>query len=246
MYDGDTYRLITQEARSDDVYREPDGRQALLREESSACGLKHRSSLDVFVWALLILLVVETISIIVVKSPKPGPPPPSGPHSAQTNTRVVATWERMPGSDCGTSSAEAIANGCIFDVLRYAWIPPQCYDDVAVEEAGPSGQWRFYLDKNRSVPLSSGPENLALHETAYTQWGYHVQHCRYLYILAGRASKYELLISNDLASFTHALHCGMVLAETRMAPEMVGTKVERWYATCGNLLVRHLELQEIA
>lgn len=49
---------------------------------------------------------------------------------------------------CGKSVAEAIANGCKYDLLASAWLPEQCRDDELTAEfnkagPGPNGEWTY-------------------------------------------------------------------------------------------------------
>jgi hypothetical protein len=37
-------------------------------------------------------------------------------------------------SPCGHDRAAALENGCIFDMLAYAWVPHQCYDEELTNE----------------------------------------------------------------------------------------------------------------
>ena len=66
--------------------------------------------------------------------------------------------------DCGASRDEAIARGCIFDIMVDAWLPEPCYDAVAaalgestgtfLAELGGSGQFEWFLDQNHTCPIA--------------------------------------------------------------------------------------------
>ena len=193
-------------------------------------------------WCLPWVLVLIIQITIVVTSGNASAAQERQQRLENQNLAIVATWDGTNGSDCGASRAEARANGCTFDIMRYAWVPAECYDLEAAEDALAKYSWSWYLDRNGTVPVETS--ELVHHDIAYTQWGYHTHHCKYLFTLAGRADKFGKRATDDLSSFSHAVHCGMVLTEERFPPEMVGTKNQMWYAKCGKLLLHKLALFE--
>ncbi|TVY89304.1 hypothetical protein LAWI1_G005780, partial [Lachnellula willkommii] len=60
---------------------------------------------------------------------------------------------------CGSSTAEAIALGCVYDSLSPAWMQPYCQDAALTAEFetlgdGPNGTWKYYADRNHTQELS--------------------------------------------------------------------------------------------
>jgi hypothetical protein len=126
-----------------------------------------------------------------------------GPHanhgSAHSNTGIVA---------CGSSPAEAKAMGCVFDVMSFAWTPPQCYDHATSQQyLDRNGPWIFYLDHNATQPLEF--EDLSDHEIVWTEHSYHIVHCLYAWERGHMAMNMGkgTMIPGEMGSINHTRHC---------------------------------------
>ncbi|KIW09344.1 uncharacterized protein PV09_00245 [Verruconis gallopava] len=109
---------------------------------------------------------------------------------------------------CGSSPAEAKAMGCIFDVMSFAWTPPQCYDhETSQMYLNRNGPWIFYLDHNATQPLEF--DTLSEHEVVWTEHSYHIVHCLYAWERGHMAMNKGkgTLIPSELGSIDHTRHC---------------------------------------
>src|ERR1700712_3345223 len=57
---------------------------------------------------------------------------------AYVNLSKSAVSPQSTGHDCGNSPTEALGKGCVFDLMNYAYTPPECYDQALVDVSLPS------------------------------------------------------------------------------------------------------------
>ncbi|KAJ5703470.1 hypothetical protein N7493_011859 [Penicillium malachiteum] len=131
-------------------------------------------------------------------------------------------------TDCGLTSAEAMARNCHFDKMLYAWIPTECFHPEALDEYHPFEDRVWYWDRNLTVPMNEiEMQQLALGNIsiAYTPT-FHHEHCLYAMRKLGMATdKKWLLIDGKSADIHHTTHCGMQIAH------FVKGTVEKTYST---------------
>ena len=212
------------------------GEEAFVSRSNRAAQKRQRRSLHWFSYVLVMFLTVQLAYIIITQRSKSAPNDRSyeDPHDL-----VTTAWLAVEGADCGGNVEEARAKNCIFDIMRYAWTPRECYDREAAEAELADNPWRWYLDSNGTSELQE--DHLEHHETAFTHWGYHVRHCAYLFKLAVRASKSKAIVPFEVGSFAHMLHCGSVLADNKYPLEMKGTAAYMGFTECGTLIMPDLD-----
>ena len=123
------------------------------------------------------------------------------------------TWSAVRKHDtvepvqCGNSSEEAIANGCIMEPMIYGWVPPQCYFEELSSQYSPFIDREWYTDDTFTVRIS--PEEIwtGKHAHIYAHW-YHGQHCLFLWRkLALAVQKRSPFLDTKALSVEHADHC---------------------------------------
>jgi hypothetical protein len=142
----------------------------------------------------------------------------------RTLSCTTATCDRAPiknvTADCGISPSEARDRGCIFDIMRYAWTPPECYyGDASTEfwetiKAAGHGKWFTDTSGNETITADSDAdliEKLSNMRTGYTTNAYHAAHC----ILTSRIYRQALatgqVVPEDIPDYGHSLHCEEIL-----------------------------------
>lgn len=150
--------------------------------------------------------------------------------------------------DCGSSDNEAKANGCIFDVMVYAWIPPACYErDLAEEVIDPTshlaeyraaGVFEWHAGPNFTQPLPQDANVLQEYDTVWATMKWHQAHCLYFWRLLTRAVlrssqdgweyAYVLSLGTD---WPHTLHCNRVLGD-RLLPDNDQIRTLKFYGRC--------------
>ncbi|KAH8723071.1 hypothetical protein GQ44DRAFT_806023 [Phaeosphaeriaceae sp. PMI808] len=123
-------------------------------------------------------------------------------------------------TECGASLAEFEANGCVFDVLSYNWMPARCKDHATSEEfrswlSDPRrnlGPWPFFMNMAEGSSLA---ENRIASEVDFgNRWDMeiwssmeeHLAHCMFLFLHVSRVALGEApLRTSD--TLPHAEHC---------------------------------------
>lgn len=133
--------------------------------------------------------------------------PLSSSHSALTTDP-----EEYSSASCGSTPDEAISRGCVFDLMNYAWTPPECYSSQLLNEslALYFEPWKWYSSRSRTpdTEVLQDSEVLSRMETVYGDHAYHVAHCLYMWrtlqwALFGNLTK----LQHHYATFEHQGHC---------------------------------------
>lgn len=162
----------------------------------------NRSILYVFMGVVLALCLIAGILVLVYQGHRP------------------ASEDGGP-TECGASLAEFEANGCVFDLLSYNWIPARCKDQTTSEEflswlSGPQrhlGPWPFFTKKVKESSLATA--NRIGNEVDFgNRWDMeiwssmeeHLAHCMFLFLHVSRVALGEVpLRTSD--TLPHAEHC---------------------------------------
>ncbi|KAH6675053.1 hypothetical protein B0J14DRAFT_27465 [Halenospora varia] len=141
--------------------------------------------------------------------------------------------------DCGTTPAEAKAQGCIFDRINYGWTPPACLDteleDSTYREAMKrGGEWRWYLDSNTTQEIPQDWEDLSKQTHVWTEHRYHVLHCLYTWKILHRAAMRDSVIYAFVGNYGHTTHCSDMLLDeaTRSGEHAKGVNVMMVFTGC--------------
>jgi hypothetical protein len=139
-------------------------------------------------------------------------------YSYSTEFRVETATTPVPVScNCGETIAEAVANGCKYDSIAAAWLPPACRDDELIaefERAGPNpdGSWPYYADINKTHTLSL-EEVAMLPKTGghfFTTHHWHLVHCAYYWKKMWLAPQRGITIERRYDTLIHINHCQMM------------------------------------
>ncbi|RDW81846.1 hypothetical protein BP6252_02958 [Coleophoma cylindrospora] len=116
---------------------------------------------------------------------------------------------------CGSTLDEAIANGCIFDMMASRWEAPECFDEELLAAVLETGPWTWYSDSSRTIPIDRQEVAKGLFpnssEPLYTDGHYHVGHCSYMWMKQHRALQRGGALEEDLWSFRHTAHCANMI-----------------------------------
>ncbi|KAI5918038.1 hypothetical protein F4810DRAFT_609597 [Camillea tinctor] len=149
--------------------------------------------------------------------------------------------EQTRSCNCGETVEEALANGCVYDSLAAAWLPPHCRSAAITEEfesVGPNepdrwgNTWGYWADKNKTQPMSLEEVSM-LPESArrggqvffYSTHEWHVKHCIYYWRKMWESSRRargfpgsggeagELVIEKRYDTLMHIEHCMAMLVK---------------------------------
>lgn len=85
------------------------------------------------------------------------------PHGASSSSSSAETRNATSGATlvtCGSSTAEAKAKGCRYDMLLNHWVAPACISSEWVDEYADDATWYGYRDEGRTQLIEGGPEAL--------------------------------------------------------------------------------------
>jgi hypothetical protein len=146
-----------------------------------------------------------------------------------TAASILMSDPRMPKTtpgvtNCGNSTQEAIARGCIFDRLTLRWLPKSCPRDMEDEflaHAGPWG-WTYWGDQGKSQILNQQELSYLGEEGRYwTTPEEHHAHCAFIifrhYSIWERGGRMDSMASN----VPHALALMLCLVQDRRPCEEV-------------------------
>ena len=157
-----------------------------------------------------------------------------------TTTTATVTLNRLPSSaknddtaGCGTTPQEAIAHGCVFDLLNYAWSPPACYSPSLMNEYLNGTMYKWYLDRNATQELPQDTDVLSHQPRVWTQHGYHLQHCLYAWKVLHHAVAAGSPIIEFVLGEEHTDHCIRVLRDHGGDDkDKVNTVSKMWFNKC--------------
>lgn len=118
---------------------------------------------------------------------------------------------------CGNSSAEALARGCSFDQLMWAWYPRYCphYANAEYLEAEPDQPWRFFVDPYKKTVASEQDWVNALDNRApvYGERREHLTHCVYMFLSLGQIIRDGTRYTPRQVDYEHLEHCAGLLLD---------------------------------
>ncbi|RDW57826.1 hypothetical protein BP5796_12627 [Coleophoma crateriformis] len=139
---------------------------------------------------------------------------------------------------CGTERETALAAGCKFDVLGFAWVPPMCWDESATQSSSQKlrqlaglteldlDNFILYFDKNRTQLATirdfeiGGLGNAGRYPVKtpfYTEPVYHKAHCLHVWELQHSAlfkaseGQNDVWVWERARQWEHSLHCNRVI-----------------------------------
>ncbi|KAK3179427.1 hypothetical protein OEA41_005549 [Lepraria neglecta] len=118
---------------------------------------------------------------------------------------------------CGNSSVEALALGCSFDQLMWAWYPKHCphYANEEYLQAEADEPWRFYIDPYKKR-IASGEEWIDALDNKVPVYGErreHLTHCVYMYLSLGQIIRDGTRYTPRQVEYEHLEHCSVLLLE---------------------------------
>lgn len=147
----------------------------------------------------------------------------------------------MLSHPCGNSSAEALAQNCVFDTMLYGWTHPQCFDEALMRQYLDAGNWTWRDDPAHEAPFpdislvgvggkeratrglwaaatGGEPATAPAGGRWVPRWEFHLVHCVYTWELMERAyargddGGWVLRELTGEGGVEHAGHCGARVA----------------------------------
>ncbi|ETS83864.1 hypothetical protein PFICI_05740 [Pestalotiopsis fici W106-1] len=129
------------------------------------------------------------------------------PHFTSQNSISTTTL------NCGNSTAEARALGCVYDPLSVVWIPEPCFDKEITEAYQEAADWVGSNDWQGKEMLDLDAMSERVAPLGYfTSIRDHVVHCAYAWLRQHRGYlRGGLYLDDDSLEFSHTQHCAEVL-----------------------------------
>ncbi|KAK6222046.1 hypothetical protein QIS74_04301 [Colletotrichum tabaci] len=134
-------------------------------------------------------------------------------------------------SPCGSTSSEARARGCHFDVLSFCWVPEECFDRELTDEFRRAGPWVFYTDRNKTASVTE-EEFGADVRPVYLTNRLHKTHCAYNILRFHKALTEGRMVHKEDV-LTHTEHCTQVLTRAN-EPDDIEVRAKIQYPDCGH------------
>ena len=150
-----------------------------------------------------------------------------------------ASIQSAPGimvAPCGSTSSEARARGCHFDVISFCWLPDACYDTELSDAFDGYTKWEWYLDSNKTRPISHELAMTGDYTDLFVNWEYHLRHCTAMWKKLHRAilGRGKIAIDGYIGPLAHTEHCSMMLLEDRdVGLEEINTIIRVKFPDCG-------------
>ena len=149
------------------------------------------------------------------------------------DTKLPLAWYN---GDCGSTSAEAIANNCVYSIVLHSWLPPSCLtpedrEDEELMYAGREDAWSYTLDNGTALTMEDLKRGDYHHFT--TSFGWHVVHCMYVWKRVHRvAMDAEKRMDSYTANYHHTEHCVKMIGGDPGGMKDSGTKIFVKYPVC--------------
>lgn len=134
---------------------------------------------------------------------------------------------------CGQSAQEAQLNKSRFDVIHYAWVPQDCFDQEYFDTYQPFQEFNWYADPHLRTKLPQDAVTSGKLEVIYTTVAFHLYRCRYSWHRMLRYAKYGISADNQTMSIDHAKDCASSLLKGReREPEQYAIQLSLQFLSC--------------
>ena len=205
---------------------------------------------------LLTALIVSVLAVTFAVALTSRSSAPLGWPTQQCEDKPDVLLQADSTSRCGTSTSEAVAAGCTFDIFAFGWLPSECVDmqlyneSIAALEKRTSGKAAIYMD---SGPVADFlPESLAsilsLHQRRHNHpgsgasktlatgsWDHRLVACTYAWQKVQRAALRRWPLDEWSSDLTYARDCrpDLMLMWELEPPKDKTFPLKEWYPKCG-------------
>ncbi|PTB49542.1 hypothetical protein M431DRAFT_534679 [Trichoderma harzianum CBS 226.95] len=138
-------------------------------------------------------------------------------HSAHINANGSDNGTSPIKRVCGNTEAEAIALGCRFDLMTWAWLSSSCpryaSDEFITADSEP---WRYYMDVQGFLEVRGDNWTSALNNQVpiYVERREHITHCLYTFLSMAQAIRDGTQTFPRLSGYGHIRHCVMIVLDS--------------------------------
>ncbi|KAF1978170.1 hypothetical protein BU23DRAFT_595942 [Bimuria novae-zelandiae CBS 107.79] len=128
-------------------------------------------------------------------------------------TFFAVSWTKSPHlkyDQCGTTSDEARARGCVFETTGFTWLAPACADpDTEAEFLAyiAKNELKLYRTENYTEEVSIEEVRRGNGDGFYVREQYHLTHCLFLMKKRHRMQDKGALLDGQIMPLHHTEHC---------------------------------------
>jgi hypothetical protein len=108
---------------------------------------------------------------------------------------------------CGITPAEARANGCVFEMTGFSWLPKECSDPAVEAEFMTSIDLKYYRDENYTQEVSLDEVRRGDGPGFFVKQDYHLAHCGFLFKKLHKAISQGRKVDGLVSPVHHTSHC---------------------------------------
>ncbi|KAF7595713.1 hypothetical protein BBP40_005157 [Aspergillus hancockii] len=225
-----------------------------------ASWLTHRrnrshSGLRIVIPLLISVIITTSAGVLLLtwlvthRSPHETPHPhPADSVQVPSSTRFQSTTGL---TSCGTTSAEALAAGCHFDIFSFGWTAPECTDlqlynmTLYTLRDQLEGTPAFFNSKGQPIPidvvenygrgiLTTGELAVTDEKEVHSSWEHYLVSCGYGWQKVQRAAMRNWPLEEWSASYRLAKRCGPdLLTREKRDSGSLESRLQPWYPVCG-------------
>ncbi|EKG13613.1 hypothetical protein MPH_09222 [Macrophomina phaseolina MS6] len=183
-----------------------------------------RKAAKIAVGALLLLSAVA-----IVAAAQAGYP------TISWNDSPLPPRQRISFDQCGSTSEEARARGCRFEMHNFAWVPAECYDEELGDEWDSHMDWAFSRTANNSADTDAAfvAECRAGNvQEAWVPWYQHMAHCSLIMKKYMRSVMFNRPMDNWTSHWHHGEHCTNMMQRYDVDPFFFNSLLHLKFPTC--------------
>lgn len=128
---------------------------------------------------------------------------------------------------CGSTSAEARALNCTYDVLSNIWVPTPCLDRKGLDEFKQLAQWQAYETREATRQLTEDEMgDVVSPNTYFTPIREHMVHCALMWRRLHRGyQEDQRYLDLHVKNIEHTMHCTELMMELLEKPRTLMDKI---------------------
>jgi hypothetical protein len=151
--------------------------------------------------------------------------------------KLSAKWE---SPTCGSTPEEAKANGCLFDIMHYAWVPELCYYPMLAEDEFrkfENNTW--YSDVEHSQAIDTNLITKGEVQVVYNTLEYREYQCAYGWKMIRRALMTRTTVDTRTSDLDESAYCAeLIFTDLNTSDKPTSKQFVRFeleYLTCSRL-----------
>jgi hypothetical protein len=158
--------------------------------------------------------------------------PSNTPKNPWSSAYKFANSYPYSSTECGSTPREARLRGCHFDVMNFAWLSDECYDEGLTADFLVQQHWQWFEDPEDTsiLPKQSVMEGEYLE--LFVTWEYHRFHCVHMWQKMHRALAKGIGMNSYIGNYQPTDHCSHMLLSQGNSLDSTNTMIWTKYPWC--------------